>query len=134
MPAASLVSPVTVNGAASLPFAPVAPVSPLSPLETVAVWPSLKWITVLPSGSLVVLVTVSGSASLPAAPVSPFTPLGIVNSLPSEKITFVSPLACGSMLLIETDSPFSPVAPVAPVAPVSPLSPLEMTACEPSLK
>ena len=82
----------------------------------------------LPASSLVVSVTVSGLASAPAAPVSPFSPLGIVNSLPSEKTTFVSPLACGSILLIETDSPFSPVAPV------SPLSPLEIVAVELSLK
>ncbi|PTI94017.1 hypothetical protein BU045_03255 [Staphylococcus simulans] len=72
--------------------------------------------------------------ALPSLPSTPSFAFGMTTLEPSEKITFVSPLACGSMLLIETDSPFSPVAPVAPVAPVSPLSPLEMTACEPSLK
>ncbi len=62
--------------------------------------------TVLPFPSVSVRVIVIDVPSCPLSPRSPFSPFGIVNVLPSVKVTTLSPVLDVVIVAIPTDVPF----------------------------
>ena len=62
--------------------------------------------TVLPAPSVSVRVIVIDVPSCPLSPRSPLSPFGIVNVLPSVKVTTLSPVLDVVIVAIPTDVPF----------------------------